>query len=426
MRTSFISLEKQDKEAYRIFLAELSRQKNEINLIASENIASNAVLQAQGSFFCNKYAEGYPNKRYYGGCKFTDMAENLAIERITKLFNCKFANVQPHSGANANQAVFYAFLKPGDTIMGMSLAAGGHLTHGAYKTQSGTWFNSIQYGVKDDDHLINYDEALKLAKQHKPKLIIAGISSYSRIVDWQYFRKIADQVGALLMADIAHISGLIAGGQYPSALPYADIVTSTTHKTLRGPRGGIILTNNEEIAKKINSAVFPGLQGGPMEHTIFAKAVAFGEALQDDFTDYAKNMIENAKALSETLMQRNLKIVTGGTDCHLLVADLTPLNDITGKMAEQSLERAGIICNKNAIPFDKRSPFVASGLRFGSPAGTSRGFGKKEFTKIGHMIVDILEGLMKNGEENNHEIEEKIKREVKDLCDKFPIYHNIK
>lgn len=416
------SLSQVDKEISGFLEKELQRQKNQIELIASENIVSQAVLEAQGSVFTNKYAEGYPGKRYYGGCEHYDKVEELAIQRICKLFGAKFANVQPHSGASANLAAYLAFLQPGDTILGMSLAAGGHLTHGAAKTISGMWLNSVQYNIREDDGLIDYDQVRSLAKTHKPKMIIAGISSYPRIVDWKKFREIANEVGALLLVDMAHIAGLVAAGTYPSPVPYADITTSTTHKTLRGPRGGIILTNNEEYAKKINSAVFPGLQGGPLMHVILAKAVSFGEALQPQFKEYGEQVVKNAKILSDTLIKRGLKITTGGTDCHLMVADLTPLKDLTGKEAEKVLERAGLTCNKNAIPNDPRSPFITSGLRFGTPAGTTRGFKEKEFEKIGNMICDVLEGFVKNGEEGNKNLEQKIKQEVLEICQKFPIY----
>lgn len=401
---------------------ELDRQKFQIELIASENIVSRAVLEAQGSVFTNKYAEGYPAKRYYGGCEFSDEVEQLAIERLCELFGAKFANVQPHSGASANLAVYLALLQPGDTILGMSLAAGGHLTHGAQRTISGMWFKSVQYGIRLDDGLIDYEQAEQLAREQKPKLIVAGISSYPRIVDWARFKKIADEVGALLMVDMAHVAGLVAAGIYPSPVGIADIVTSTTHKTLRGPRGGVILTNSEELAKKINSAVFPGLQGGPLMHVIAAKAVAFGEALRPEFKIYAKQVVANAKILAAVLVKRGLKITTGGTDCHLMVVDLTPLETLTGKEAEKVLERAGLTCNKNAIPNDPRSPFVTSGLRFGTAAGTTRGFKEKEFEKIGNMIADVLEGFVKNGEEGNRALEEKTKAEVKKLCETFPIY----
>ncbi len=415
-----------DQEISTAINHELDRQKNQIELIASENIVSKAVLEAQGSILTNKYAEGYPHKRYYGGCEFCDDIESLAIKRVCELFNVKFANVQPHSGASANLAVYLALLQPHDTIMGMSLASGGHLTHGANRTISGMWLKSVQYGIKINDGLIDYDQAFELAKEHKPKLIIAGISSYPRIVDWKKFREIADNVGAILMVDMAHIAGLVASGLYPSPVGIADIVTSTTHKTLRGPRGGIILTDNEELAKKINSAVFPGLQGGPLMHVIAGKAVAFGEALKPEFKTYSKQVISNAKILAKTLIDRGLKITTDGTDCHLMVADLTPLKNVTGKEAEISLERAGLTCNKNAIPNDPRSPFVTSGLRFGTPASTTRGFKENEFILIGNMIADVLNGYVNSNSSseinNNHEVEQKINNEVKNLCQKFPIY----
>ncbi len=401
---------------------ETDRQKYQIELIASENIVSRAVLEAQGSVFTNKYAEGYPAKRYYGGCEFADEVESLAISRLCELFGAKYANIQPHSGASANLAVYLAFMQPHDTILGMSLAAGGHLTHGAQRTISGMWFKSVQYGIRLDDGLIDYDQMEQLARQHKPKMIVAGISSYPRIVDWSRFRKIADEVGALLMVDMAHVAGLVAAGIYPSPVGVADIVTSTTHKTLRGPRGGVILTNDEEIAKKINSAVFPGLQGGPLMHVIAAKAVAFGEALTPEFKTYAKQVVANAKTLAAVLVKRGLKITTGGTDCHLMVVDLTPLETLTGKEAEKVLERAGLTCNKNAIPNDPRSPFVTSGLRFGTSAGTTRGFKEKEFEWIGNKICDILEGFVKNGEEGNKTLEIQVKKEVRQLCENFPIY----
>lgn len=401
---------------------EMDRQKYQIELIASENIVSKAVLEAQGSVFTNKYAEGYPAKRYYGGCEFADEIESLAISRLCKIFGAQFANVQPHSGASANLAVYLACLQPGDTILGMSLAAGGHLTHGAQRTISGMWFKSVQYGIRLDDGLIDYDQMEALAREHKPKMIIAGISSYPRIVDWTRFRKIADEIGALLMVDMAHVAGLVAAGIYPTPVGVADIVTSTTHKTLRGPRGGVILTNSEELAKKINSAVFPGLQGGPLMHVIAAKAVAFGEVLEPSFKDYAKQVVLNAQKLSAVLISRGLKITTGGTDCHLMVVDLTPLETLTGKEAEKVLERAGLTCNKNAIPNDPRSPFVTSGLRFGTPAGTTRGFKEVQFAEIGNLICDVLEGFVKNGEEGNVAVEQKVKARVVELCKEFPIY----
>jgi len=420
------NLQEKDHEIFSSINKEIDRQKYQIELIASENIVSKAVLEAQGSIFTNKYAEGYPAKRYYGGCEFADEIESIAIERICKLFDAKFANVQPHSGASANLAVYLAFLQPGDTILGMSLAAGGHLTHGAARTISGMWLKSVQYGIRLDDGLIDYEQMEGLAREHKPKIIVAGISSYPRIIDWSRFRKIANEVGALLMVDMAHIAGLVATGVYPSPVPFADITTSTTHKTLRGPRGGIILTNNEEYAKKINSAVFPGLQGGPLMHIIAAKAVAFGEALQPSFKDYAQQIVKNAKILAATLVKRGLKITTGGTDCHLMVVDLTPLVDLTGKEAEKVLERAGLTCNKNAIPNDPRSPFVTSGLRFGTAAGTTRGFKEGEFERIGNWICDILEGFVKNAKidnpDGNKNLEVMVKAEVKKLCEQFPIY----
>ena len=416
------SLQTTDSAIANSIAKELDRQKYQIELIASENIVSRAVLEAQGSVFTNKYAEGYPSKRYYGGCEFADEVEALAISRLCEIFNAKFANVQPHSGASANLAVYLACLQPGDTLLGMSLAAGGHLTHGAQRTISGMWFKSVQYGIRLDDGLIDYEQMEALAREHKPKIIVAGISSYPRIVDWARFRKIADEVGALLMVDMAHVAGLVAAGIYPSPLGVADIVTSTTHKTLRGPRGGVILTNNEELAKKINSAVFPGLQGGPLMHVIAAKAVAFGEALQPEFKTYIKQVVANAQALAAVLMKRGLKITTGGTDCHLMVVDLTPLETLTGKEAEKVLEHAGLTCNKNAIPNDPRSPFVTSGLRFGTPAGTTRGFKEKEFEEIGNLICDTLEGFVKNGEEGNKAVVERVKARVTELCKQFPIY----
>ena len=416
------NLQQQDFEIFSSIDKELDRQKYRVELIASENIVSKAVLKAQGSVLTNKYAEGYPSKRYYGGCKFVDEIESLAIARVCKIFGTKFANVQPHSGASANLAVYLAFLQPGDTILGMSLAAGGHLTHGAMKTISGMWLNSIQYGIKLNDGRLDYEQMEELSRKHKPKIIIAGISSYPRIIDWARFRKIADEVGALLMVDMAHIAGLVAGQSYPSPVGFADIITSTTHKTLRGPRGGIILTNNEDLAKKINSAVFPGLQGGPLMHVIAAKAVAFGEALHPEFKNYTNQIIKNAQILAKILMQRGLKVVTNGTDCHLMVVDLTPLIDLTGKEAEIILERAGLTCNKNAIPNDPRNPFVTSGLRFGTASGTTRGFKENEFKQIGNWVCDVLEGFVKNGEENNKELEIEVKNKVRNLCIKFPIY----
>ena len=399
---------------------ELGRQQDQIELIASENIVSRAVLEAQGSVLTNKYAEGYAGRRYYGGCEFVDVAEELAIERAKRLFGCTFVNVQPHSGAQANQAAFLAMLEPGDTIMGMSLAAGGHLTHGAAPNQSGKWFNAVQYGVRKEDGLIDYDEVQVLAEENKPKLIIAGGSAYPRIIDFERFRAIADSVGAKLMVDMAHFAGLVAAGVHPSPLPFADIVTTTTHKTLRGPRGGMVLSNDEALGKKINSAVFPGLQGGPLMHVIAAKAVAFGEALRPEFVTYAENIVANANALATTLKSRGLDIVSGGTDTHLMLVDLRPLN-LTGKDAEASLERAGLTCNKNAIPFDPEKPAITSGLRLGTPAGTTRGFGVDEFTMIGQIIGDVLAELSKS-KDNNETAEAVARDKVKDLCRNFPIY----
>ena len=399
---------------------EYHRQNDQIELIASENIVSKAVLEAQGTILTNKYAEGYSGKRYYGGCEHVDVVEDLCIDRIKKLFNAGYANVQVHSGSQANQAVFLALLKPGDTIMGMSLAAGGHLTHGAPPNESGKWFNAVQYGVKKDDALIDYEEVEQLALQNKPKLIIAGGSSYPRIIDFKKFKEIADKVGALFLDDMAHFAGLVATGIYPNPLEYADVVTSTTHKTLRGPRGGIILTNNESHAKKINSAVFPGLQGGPLMHVICAKAVAFGEALQPEFKKYIQSVVDNSKVLSEVMLERGLEVVSGGTDTHLVLVDLRPKN-LTGKAAEHSLENAGITCNKNGVPFDPESPFVTSGIRLGTPAGTSRGFGKDEFRIVGNLIGDVLDGLSSNPDDNS-KVEQEVKSKVKALCGKFPIY----
>jgi glycine hydroxymethyltransferase len=399
---------------------ELGRQQDQIELIASENIVSRAVLEAQGSVLTNKYAEGYAGRRYYGGCEFVDVAEELAIERAKRLFGCTFVNVQPHSGAQANQAAFLAMLEPGDTILGMSLAAGGHLTHGAAPNQSGKWFNAVQYGVRKEDGLIDYDEVQVLAEENKPKLIIAGGSAYPRIIDFERFRSIADSVGAKLMVDMAHFAGLVAAGVHPSPLPFADIVTTTTHKTLRGPRGGMVLSNDEALGKKINSAVFPGLQGGPLMHVIAAKAVAFGEALRPEFVTYAENIVANANALATTLKSRGLDIVSGGTDTHLMLVDLRPLN-LTGKDAEASLERAGLTCNKNAIPFDPEKPAITSGLRLGTPAGTTRGFGVDEFTMIGQIIGDVLAELSKS-KDNNEAAEAVARDKVKGLCRNFPIY----
>ena len=410
-----------DPELYRSIGGELARQQNNIELIASENIVSRAVLEAQGSILTNKYAEGYPGKRYYGGCEQVDIAESLAIERACKLFNCTFANVQPHSGAQANQAVFFALLQPGDTIMGLSMAAGGHLTHGSSVSQSGKWFKAVSYGVRQDDHRIDMDEVAKLAREHKPKLIIAGGSAYPRIIDFAGFRKIADEIGAYLMVDMAHFAGLVAGGVYPSPLAHAHVTTTTTHKTLRGPRGGMILSNDPDLGKKINSAVFPGLQGGPLMHVIAAKAVMLGEALRPDFKIYAKNVVANAQALSATLLKHGFNIVSGGTDSHLLLVDLRPKN-LTGKASDKSLEHAGMTCNKNGIPFDPLPPAVTSGVRLGTPAATTRGFGVAEFTQVGDMIAEVLDALSKQNSDDNSVAEKVVQKRVIELCQRFPIY----
>lgn len=417
------SLKESDPEIYEGIYKELARQQNQIELIASENIVSKAVLEAQGSILTNKYAEGYCGRRYYGGCEFVDIAENLAIERAKKLFGAQFVNVQPHSGAQANGAVQLALLQPGDTLMGMSLSAGGHLTHGASVALSGKWFNAVQYGVRKEDGLIDFEEVERLAKEHKPKLIIAGGSAYPRAIDFAKFRAIADEVGALLMVDMAHFAGLVAGGVHENPLKYADVVTTTTHKTLRGPRGGMILTNRENLAKKINSAVFPGLQGGPLMHVIAGKAVALGEALKPEFKEYAKSVVANAKVLGETLVGRGLNLVSGGTDTHLVLVDLRP-KGLTGKQAEKSLERAGMTCNKNGIPFDPEKPTVTSGVRLGTPAGTTRGFGVEEFRTVANLIGDVLDGLAQNAEDNSA-AEEKAHKTVLDLCRRFPIYEGL-
>jgi glycine hydroxymethyltransferase len=409
-----------DTKVFSSIKDELGRQQSQIELIASENIVSRAVMEAQGGVMTNKYAEGYPGRRYYGGCEHVDVAEALAIERAKQLFNCEYINVQPHSGAQANGAVMMALVKPGETILGMSLAAGGHLTHGAPPAQSGKWFNAIQYGVNPDDHLVNFEEVEALAKEHQPKMIICGGSAYPRTLDFARFREIADSVGALLMVDMAHFAGLVATGVHPSPLPFADIVTTTTHKTLRGPRGGMILSNNLDIGKKINSAVFPGLQGGPLMHVIAAKAVAFGEALEPDFVDYAKQVVSNAKLLSETLKERGFDIVSDGTDTHVLLVDLRP-KGLKGNAAEESLDRAGMTCNKNGIPFDPEKPMVTSGIRLGTPAGTTRGFGNEEFRQIGNMIGDVLDGLAANPDDNSA-AEKSAMAKVNSLCEQFPVY----
>ena len=400
---------------------ELARQRRQIELIASENIVSRAVLEAQGSVLTNKYAEGYPGKRYYGGCEEVDEVETLAIERAKQLFGCEWANVQPHSGSQANQAVFMALMKPGDVFMGMDLAAGGHLTHGKSVNQSGKWFSPVAYTVRQQDNLIDYDQVEDLAREHKPKVIIAGGSAYSRHIDFERFRSVADAVGAKLMVDMAHFAGLVAGGAFPSPLPYAHVVTTTTHKTLRGPRGGMILSNDPKLGRKIDSAVFPGLQGGPLMHVIAAKAVAFGEALRPEFRGYARDVVANAGALADSLASRGMNIVSGGTDSHLMLVDLTP-KGVTGKAAEESLERADITCNKNGIPFDPLPPVFTSGLRLGTPAGTTRGFGVAEFRRIGQLIAEVVDGLAANGEEGNAAVEAAVRRQVADLVARFPIY----
>jgi glycine hydroxymethyltransferase len=414
------SLAEEDAELFGAIQGELGRQQNQIELIASENIVSRAVLEAQGSVLTNKYAEGYPGKRYYGGCEFVDVAENFAIDRAKQLFGCEFANVQPSSGSQANQGVFQALIKPGDTILGMSLAAGGHLTHGAKPNQSGKWFHAVQYGVRRQDSLIDYDDVAALAAEHKPKLIIAGGSAIPRLIDFAKFREIADSVGALLMVDMAHFAGLVAGGVHPSPFPHAHVVTTTTHKTLRGPRGGMILTNDADIAKKVNSAIFPGIQGGPLMHLVSAKAVAFKEALQPGFKTYARAVVDNAQALAARLVEGGLDIVTGGTDTHLMLVDLRP-KGLTGRDAEQALERAFITCNKNAIPFDPEKPMVTSGLRLGAPAGTTRGFGVAEFREVGAMIVEVLDALAATPD-GNAAVEAAVKDRVLELCARFPIY----
>ncbi len=416
------SLADADPDLAHVVERELGRQRDEIELIASENIVSRAVLEAQGSVLTNKYAEGLPGRRYYGGCQWVDVAEALAIERVTKLFGCKFANVQPHSGASANVAAFMALMAPGDTFMGLNLAAGGHLTHGSPVNMSGRWFRPVPYGVRRDDHRIDMTEVQRLAHEHRPKVIIAGGSAYPRIIDFRGFRQIADEVGAYLMVDMAHFAGLVAGGVHPSPFPHAHIVTSTTHKTLRGPRAGFILTDDEDLAKKVNSAVFPGLQGGPLMHVIAAKAVAFGEALRPSFKLYAKRVVENAKALAETLKSNGLDIVSGGTDTHLMLVDLRPKN-LTGKVAELALGRARITCNKNGIPFDPQKPAVTSGVRLGTPAGTTRGFGIAEFKEVGELIVEVLDVLSQKGAEEDSLVEAAVREKVKRLVGRFPIYN---
>ena len=418
------SLSSRDPELMQAITSELGRQRHEIELIASENIVSAAVMEAQGSVLTNKYAEGYPGRRYYGGCEFVDVAENLAIERACKLFDCGFANVQPNSGSQANQGVFTALLQPGDTILGMSLDAGGHLTHGARPNQSGKWFNAIQYGVRKEDNMLDYDQVEALALEHNPKLIIAGGSAIPRIIDFARMRQIADKVGAYLHVDMAHFAGLVAAGAHPSPFPHAHVATTTTHKTLRGPRGGMILTNDEAIAKKINSAIFPGIQGGPLMHVIAAKAVAFGEALEPTFKDYIANVVKNAQALSDQLIKGGLDTVTHGTDTHVVLVDLRP-KGVTGNIVDKALGRAHITCNKNGVPFDPEKPTVTSGIRLGSPAGTTRGFGEAEFRQIADWIIEVVDGLAANGEEGNAEVEARVKSEVEALCARFPMYPNL-
>ncbi len=415
------SLTERDPALARAIAEELARQQDQIELIASENIVSRAVLEAQGSVLTNKYAEGYPGRRYYGGCEFVDIAEALAIERACKLFNCSFANVQPHSGAQANQAVFMALMKPGDTFLGLNLAAGGHLTHGSPANQSGKWFNAVSYGVRRDDHRIDYEEVARLAEEHKPKIIIAGGSAYPRTIDFATFREIADSIGAYLFVDMAHFAGLVAGGVHPNPLDHAHVVTTTTHKTLRGPRGGMVLSRDEDLGKKINSAVFPGLQGGPLMHVIAAKAVAFGEALRPEFKLYAQAVVENAKILAATLKECGLDIVSDGTDTHVMLVDVRP-KGARGNSAEKALERANITCNKNGIPFDPEKPAVTSGVRLGSPACTTRGFGATEFRQIGLWIAEILDGLGQKGEGDNGALEASVREQVQALCKRYPIY----
>ncbi len=418
------TLATRDPELFKSITDELGRQRDEIELIASENIVSAAVMQAQGSVMTNKYAEGYPGRRYYGGCQYVDVAETLAIDRAKQLFGCEFINVQPNSGSQANQGVFTALIQPGDTILGMNLASGGHLTHGAAPSQSGKWFNAVQYGVKRDDNLIDYDQVEALAKEHQPKLIIAGGSAIPRQIDFARFREIADMVGAYLMVDMAHFAGLVAADEHPSPFPHAHVVTTTTHKTLRGPRGGMILTNDEVIAKKVNSAIFPGIQGGPLMHVIAAKAVAFGEALRPEFKDYQKAVRANAVALADQLIKGGLDIVTGGTDTHLMLVDLRP-KGVTGKATEAALGRANITTNKNGIPFDPEKPFVTSGIRLGTPAGTTRGFDQADFRQIADWIVEVVDGLAANGDAGNADVEAAVKAKVKALCAGFPMYPNL-
>lgn len=422
MNTFFESpLLETDKDLFEAMQKELTRQQTQIELIASENIASKSVLDAQGSVLTNKYAEGYPGRRYYGGCEYVDVVEDIARNRAKELFGVKYVNVQPNSGSQANQGVMMALVQPGDTVLGMSLASGGHLTHGAAPNQSGKWFNAVQYGVRKDDAMLDYEEMESLAREHKPKLIIAGASAYPRQIDFARFRKIADEVGAFLMVDMAHYAGLIAGGSYESPVEYADVITTTTHKTLRGPRGGMILTNNFEIYKKINSAIFPGIQGGPLMHVIAGKAACFGEALKPEFKEYARAIAGNAKTLAQTLIDGGLDIVSGGTDSHIVLVDLRP-KGVTGDVMENALERAGMTCNKNAVPFDPQPPKITSGVRLGTPAATTRGFGAAEWKLVGEWIIEVVDGLAKNGEEGNQDVENAVRAKVTDLCARFPIY----
>ena len=418
------TLETRDPQLHAAMQAELNRQRKEIELIASENIVSAAVMEAQGGVMTNKYAEGYPGRRYYGGCQHVDVAENLAIDRAKQLFGCAYANVQPNSGSQANQGVYQALIKPGDTILGMSLDAGGHLTHGAKPNQSGKIYNAIQYGVRQQDSLLDYDQVQELATEHQPKLIIAGGSAIPRIIDFARMREIADSVGAYLLVDMAHFAGLVAAGIYPSPFPHAHVATTTTHKTLRGPRGGMILTNDEDLAKKFNSAIFPGIQGGPLMHVIAGKAVAFGEALRPEFKSYQEQVVKNAQALADQLMKGGLDIVSGGTDSHLMLVDLRP-KGVKGNATETALGRAHITCNKNGIPFDPEKPTITSGIRLGTPAGTTRGFGEAEFRQIADWIVEVVDGLAANGEDGNDAVEAKVRAEVEALCDQFPIYPNL-
>ena len=414
-------LAESDSEVFETIQSELGRQRDEIELIASENLVSRAVLEAQGSVMTNKYAEGYPGRRYYGGCEYVDIAEQLAIDRARVLFDCRFANVQPHSGSQANQGVFNALLVPGDTILGMNLSSGGHLTHGARPNQSGKWFNAVQYGVRRQDCRIDYDQIEELALAHKPKLLIAGGSAVPRRMDFERFRKIADSVGAWLLVDMAHFAGLVAGGVHPSPFPHAHVATATTHKTLRGPRGGLVVTNEETVIKKVNSAIFPGIQGGPLMHAIAAKAVAFGEALTPEYRLYVQNVVDNAHVLAETLIAGGLNIVTGGTDTHVMLVDLRPMG-VKGAAAEQALGRSGITCNKNGIPFDTEKPTITSGIRLGTPACTTRGFGTEEFAQVGRMIVDVVVGLASSDGRGDKAAEERVRTQVTDLCRRFPVY----